>query len=328
MTTEHDEIASDSAAGSGSSASLARTVSDARQHFEAMCIPLRPALHRFCTRMTGSPCDGEDVLQDALITAFYRIDELENAVSFRAWVFRIAHNKCIDLVRARRRKPWLESDVEVDVDAATGGETDADAAASDRERAQRALSHIVTELPPRERACIVLRDVLDWSLEETAQTTGSSIGAVKAALHRARAKLVEAESAPPRIQARLAPAHRAVARAYLAAFNRRDWDAVEALLADDARLEVVHRTEGPFKEASYFINYAKLSWDWVLEIALVDGVERIVHFRRLEEAWRPHAVVELAIAAGKVTLVRDYVHIDYLLRHCSVDSGVATLPLR
>lgn len=327
MTTEHDEVASDSAAGSGSSAALAKTVSDARQHFEAMCIPLRPALHRFCTRMTGSPCDGEDVLQDALVTAFYRIDELENAVSFRAWVFRIAHNKCIDLVRARRRKPWLESDVEA-ADAATDGEADTDAAASDRERAQRALSHIATELPPRERACIVLRDVLDWSLEETAQTTGSSVGAVKAALHRARAKLAEAESAPPRIRGQLTPAHRAVAQAYLAAFNRRDWDAVEALLAVDARLEVVHRTEGPFKEASYFINYGKLSWDWVLEIALVDGVERIVHFRRLGDTWLPHAVVELAIAAGKVTLVRDYVHIDYLLRHCSVDSAVASLPFR
>jgi RNA polymerase sigma-70 factor (ECF subfamily) len=75
MTTEHDE-----------GDLLLRTVSDARRHFEEMCQPLRPQLHRFCTRMTGSPCDGEDVLQDALVAAFYRVDELRNAVSFRSWI--------------------------------------------------------------------------------------------------------------------------------------------------------------------------------------------------------------------------------------------------
>lgn len=308
MTTEYDE--------SDAGLALVAAVSGARQRFEAMCVPLRPALHRFCTRMTGSPCDGEDVLQEALIAAFYRLDELENAAAFRAWLFRIAHNKCIDLLRARRREPWLESaeQAETSEELAAGTED----AAIDRERAERALEHIAIELPPRERACMVLRDVLDWSLEETAQITGSSVGAVKAALHRARTKLVESERAPPRKRGLPDPAEHAVVSAYLAAFNQRDWDAVQALIADDARLEVVHRSEGPFKDARYFVNYGKLAWVWKLEIAEVDGVERVVHFRQVDGAWLPHAIVELGIRAGKVTRVRDYIHVDYLLEACRV----------
>jgi len=308
MTTEYDE--------SDTRSALVAAVSGARQRFDAMCVPLRPALHRFCTRMTGSPCDAEDVLQEALVAAFYRLDELENAAAFRAWLFRIAHNKCIDLLRTRRRTPGFEGDAEVE--SVESFDTDMDDVALDRERVQRALSHIATELPPRERACIVLRDVLDWSLEETAQITGSSVGAVKAALHRARTKLAESERAPARKRGRFEPAQRVVADAYLAAFNRRDWDAVQTLIADDARLEVVHKSEGSLKEACYFINYGRLSWPWKLELAEVDGVERIVHFRQIDGAWLPHAIVELGIAAGKVTLVRDYIHVDYLLQHCAV----------
>ena len=82
--------------------------------------------------------------------------------------------------------------------------------------------------------------------------------------------------------------------------------------------EVVHKSEGSLKEACYFINYGKLAWPWKLELADVDGVERIVHFRRVDGAWLPHAVVELGIAGGQVTRVRDYIHVDYLLEHCVV----------
>lgn len=305
MTPEYDE----SDAGSA----LAGAVSGARQRFDAMCVPLRPVLHRFCTRMTGSPCDAEDVLQDALVVAFYRLDELENAAAFRAWLFRIVHNKCIDLLRTRRREPWLESAVEPEAPAADLAE-----AAIDRERAERALAHIATELPPRERACIMLCDVLDWSLEETAQITESSVGAVKAALHRARTKLVAAERVATRHQSRLDPDQREVVRAYLTAFNQRNWDAVQALLADDAQLEIVHRSEGRFKDARYFVNYGKLAWSWKLELAAVDGVERVVHFRQIDGAWSPHTIVELGISSGKVTRVRDYIHVDYLLKYCAV----------
>ena len=187
----------------------------------------------------------------------------------------------------------------------------------DKSRAERALAAIVTALPPRERACVVLKDVLDWSLEETADVTGSNVGAVKAALHRGRAKLAQAKD-EPRAAATLAPAHRALVERYVAAFNRRDWDGVRALLTDDARLHIVGRTEGPFRDACYFVNHERLGWKWKLALARVDGGEAIVRYREVDGAWVPHSVVQLGLARDKIARVRDYIHVDYVLRHSVV----------
>ena len=286
---------------------LALEVAGARRTFDAACSQLRPELHRFCTRMTGNPCDGEDVLQDTLVLAFYRFPELRELGAFRGWMFRIAHNKCIDFLRGKKRFEGLDAEL------ITSEEGAMEDALDHKQRAERALSRIASGLPPKERACVVLKDVLDWSLEETAEVTGSSVGAVKAALHRAREKLEQAEQSPPLDQARLSPENRALVQSYLTAFNRRDWDGVSALLSEDARLEVVHRGEGPFRDACYFINYSHLSWSWKLELCTVDGQETIVHFREIDGKWRPHSVVQLGIADGAVQLVRDYVHVDYLL---------------
>jgi RNA polymerase sigma-70 factor (ECF subfamily) len=288
-------------------------IAEARRRFDDACDRLRPDLHRFCTRMTGNPCDGEDVVHDTLALAFYRLAELREAGSLRAWLFRIAHNKCIDLLRARRRTGALD-----DVDP-TSEDPAMDEHIDRKQRTERVLANIVTELPPRERACVVLKDVLEFSLEDTADVVGSSVGAVKAALHRGRDKLERAERDPPRARGSLHPDQRALVERYLAAFNHRDWNAVLALLSDEARLEVVHRSEGPVRGSSYFTNYGRLAWPWKLALARVDGIESVVHFRQVDGAWLPHAVVQLAIEDGRISLVRDYVHVDYLLCNSTVE---------
>jgi RNA polymerase sigma-70 factor (ECF subfamily) len=262
--------------------------------------------------MTGNPCDGEDVLQEALVLAFYRSAELRDRTALRAWLFRIAHNKCIDFVRGRRRFDPLDDERE------TEELRTMDESIDDKQRVARALTSIVTELPPKERACVVLKDVLECSLEETAEITGASVGAVKAALHRGREKIDEAARTPRTPTRMMPPQQRAVVERYVEAFNRHDWDGVRALLAHDARLEVVHRTEGPFRESSYFVNYGRLKWAWKLELADVDGIESLVHFRENDGAWIPHGVVRLTVENGEVSHVRDYVHVDYLLRDCVV----------
>lgn len=286
-----------------------RALAEARRKFDRDCAGLRPELHRFCSRMTGSPCDGEDVLQEALVLAFYRLPELRESTSFKAWLFRIAHNKCIDFLRGRRRFEALDPEL-------GDQEPMMDESVDDKQRVARALASTVTELPPKERACVLLKDVLDWSLEETAEITQSTVGSVKAALHRARSRLERADKAPAASE--LAPEHRALVERYIAAFNRRDWDAVAALLSDDARLEVVHRSEGLFRDAPYLVNYANLPSKWKLSLAFVDGVERVVQFREKDGAWMPHSVVQLAIEDGRIAVVRDYVHVDYLLRDSTV----------
>jgi RNA polymerase sigma-70 factor (ECF subfamily) len=263
--------------------------------------------------MTGDPCDGEDVLHDALVHAFYRLSELRDAGALRAWLFRVAHNKCIDFLRARRRTAALDEPTDT-----PDPERAMDERLDHRRRTERALASIVSDLPPRERACVVLKDVLDCSLDETAEIVGTSVGAVKAALHRGRDKLERAERDLPRRTA-LHADQRALVERYLAAFNRRDWPAVLALLSDDARLEIVHRSEGPFRDACYLVNYGRLAWRWKLALASVDGVESIVHFREVDGAWVPHAVVRLGFDADRIALIRDYIHVDYLLAACVVE---------
>lgn len=284
---------------------------DARKRFEDACQRLRPELHRFCARMTGSPCDGEDVLQGALTHAFDGLSELRDDASLRSWLFRIAHNKCIDFLRARRPQLPLEEH------SAADEEPTMEDAFERKQRVERALANIVSELPARERACLILKDVLDCSLEETAEITGSNVGAVKAALHRGRTRLEAAEAAPPRRHG-LPPEQRALAQQYIAAFNARDWDAVRALLSDSAQLEVVHRYVGPFAATRYLTNYAANGWEWRLELAWVDGEESVVLYRVEHGKWTAHSVVQLEMVRGRVARVRDFWHVRYLLAHCEI----------
>ena len=137
------------------------------------------------------------------------------------------------------------------------------------------------------------------------------------AIHRARGKLEQAvTSQRPR---RFSDDERRLIDEYVARFNRRDWPAVQALLTADARLEVVRRIEGPFT-GQYFSNYAKLGWDWRIGWADVEGSPTLVHFQRIDERseWRPRAVIEVSLESGKISRVRDYVHVVDLLHDARV----------
>lgn len=281
-----------------------------RQRFEAACASLRPDLHRFCTRMTGSVSDGEDLLQEALVHAFYHLPELREGAALRPWLFRIAHNCCIDWQRRRKALVPLDDEIEP-----TGADVWIDL--EQQELAQTALAAIFTELPARERASVVLKDVLGYSLEETAEITASNTGAVKAAVHRARVKLEQAmTSQRPR---RFSDDERRLIDEYVTRFNQRDWPAVQAMLTGDARLEVVGRVEGPFT-GQYFGNYGKLGWDWRIDWAEVEGSPSLVHFQRSDEGseWRPRAVIEVSIEGGRISRIRDYVHVGDLLQDARV----------
>lgn len=274
----------------------------ARARFEAECEALRPDLHRFCTRMTGSVADGEDLLQESLVHAFYHLPDLRDGASLRSWLFRIAHNCCIDWQRRKKALMPLVEDVADESDVALELEQ--------RQLASGTLAVIFTQLPPRERASVVLRDVLGYSLEEVAEITDATVGAVKAAVHRARDKLERArQSRRPTL---LSAEQRALLQAYAERFTLRDWDGVRALLTQDAELTVVGRTAGPFP-GRYLTNYSQLSWDFRLEPALVEGVPMLVSYRLEQEGWQPHAVIVLGLQGGKIASIRDYVHVQGVL---------------
>ena len=260
---------------------------------------LRPALHRYCARMTGSVLDGEDVVQDALFQAYRKLDSYDDRRPLKPWLFRIAHNACIDFLRRRGVREDAESEAAVP-DVVAPIEPAGPALG-------RAVEHLVQRLPPMERACVLLKDVFDETLEDIAALVGSTVGGVKAALNRGRTKLAAATPQPPRRAAQDADeAH--LRRLYVERFNARDWDGVRRLIADDARLRVADRYAGPLDGAPYFANYGRLTVPWRFAVGEVDGEPTIVMLHPAGDAWVPNSFVDLEIAGGRVTRIADYGH--------------------
>src|SRR5690242_16948243 len=233
------------------SADLQSAVRDSRQRFNAVAGVLRPRLHRFCARMCGSSLDGEDIGQETLAEAFYNLASLKDPARFEAWMFRIAYHKCIDFLRRGRRH---ENDVTFDEERDDRASLDDDPPDSPIDAA---LATLVRHLPPKERASVVLKDVLDYSLAEVAEIADTTLGGVKAALHRGREKLQTMTPAPA--VGEFDPGQRRLFEAYAECFNRRDWESLKQLVRADARLEIVGANQGTMAGlgATYSSNYVK-----------------------------------------------------------------------
>ena len=294
---------------------LSASVGAQRRAFLEAVAEIRPRLHRYCSKMTGSLLDGEDVVQEALSHAFFRLHLLNDHTRMSSWLFRIAHNKAIDHIRRRKGHSvaWDEASEQLVAPVQVAN--------SDVEEA---LTRVVTELPPKERACVILKDVLGYPLADIATIVDSTVAGVKAALYRGRGKL---ESARDKEAGHAAPrgpdeAEQRLINAYASRFNAHDWDGVTALLGADARLEVIDRVllEGRDAiESAYFVNYAQLTWPWRLALAHVDGELMLVHFRKEGETWQPHAPIVMRWHNDQVVAMRDFVHVAYLLDHARVE---------
>ena len=285
-------------------ADLRASVAAARKAFVTAASALRPRLHRFCTRMVGSSLDGEDLVQDTLAEAFYGLGSLKDHTRFEAWMFRIAYHKCIDFVRRDGRRL---DDVAFDDGHDRPGEPPAEMPTDD------ALAALVDALPPKERAAIVLKDVLGYQLNEVAEIADSTLGGAKAALHRAREKLRDVKSVPSVVS--FDDEQRKLFDAYADCFNRRDWEGLAQLVSADARLEIVGEATGRMSGlgVTYSGNYTKLPWEWRLEAGVIDGVPAIVHSKRVGDEWRPYSAIRLWVRDGKIVHIRDYIHVEYLL---------------
>ena len=278
----------------------------------SLLVAMRPKLHRYCARMTGSVIDGEDVLQDALIKAVEAhaaAGEIGNPIAHpEGWLFRIAHNTALDFLRKRQRQQALEGDVEVDM------MPDQLDAVESRQIASASLRTFM-RLPVAQRASVILMDVLGCSLQEVCEVMECSLPAAKAALHRGRTQLrVYAGEPDDTPQQHLSEADRARLGAYVAHFNARDFDAIRTMIADDVRLDLVSKTRlnGKAEVSRYFGNYSGVR-DWHLVPGLVEGQPAILVFDPNDRTSGPRYFMLLNWVDGKVATIRDFRHAAYVI---------------
>jgi RNA polymerase sigma-70 factor (ECF subfamily) len=266
---------------------------------------LRPSLHRYCSRMTGSVLDGEDVVQDALFQAYRKLDTFDDHRPLTPWLFRIAHNRCIDFLR--RREVRQEAEVAVmEPDSVVPADPPGPIL-------DRAVEHLVLALPPKERACVLLKDVFDYSLEEVAELVDSTVGGVKAALNRGRSKLASLPE-PSTTPARAAnPEMSRLLHLYVERFNQRDWDGLRELITADARLRVADRYAGPLLDAPYFGRYERLTIPWRMAVGEVDGQPAVIALRQDNGGWIPHSIVRVDVTDHLIMRVVDYRHCSWVL---------------
>ncbi len=273
---------------------------------------LRPRLHRYCSRMSGSVPDGEDIVQDALFRAYRSLENFDEGRPLAPWLFRIAHNQCIDFLRSRGVRMEAEDFaaeadfIEPDEPLGTG--------------VGPALEKLVLHLPPKERACILLKDVFEYSLQEIAELVDSTTGGVKAALNRARSKLAALDGqAEVRSATATSESHNDLLRLYVERFNRRDWDGVRDLISDDARLLVADRFFGRVADAGYFNVYSRMAVNWRLALGEVDDEPYIILLHLLDAGWEIAGIVRLDISAeGEIERISDYQHCPWTLTAGSI----------
>jgi RNA polymerase sigma factor (sigma-70 family) len=295
--------------------SILSQLEGSRRQFLALVNDVRPDLHRYCARMTGSIADGEDVVQDTLARAYYELPELKELPAMRSWLFRIAHNRALDYLRRYERR--MGEPLEVAADIAADDVDEPDIALSRQEAVRGAISQFL-ELVPAQRSCVILKDVLDYSLEEIAAMLELSVSAVKAALHRGRRRLRELTkaqrpAAPPRATSP------ALAR-YAALFNARDWDGVRAMLVDDVKLDLVSRWKaaGRREVSTYFTNYDSVT-DWHLVPGWLDSREVLAVLRE-PRAARPAYFIELRLVDDdRVAVIRDFRHVPYIAYEAEIE---------
>jgi RNA polymerase sigma-70 factor (TIGR02960 family) len=232
---DHDEVVAAAAAGDESA-------------FAALVERHRRELHVHCYRMLGSFEEAEDAVQEAFLRAWRRRDSFEAGTNARAWLYRIVTNACLDALRRSRRRlpslhsfaevPWLQPYPDRLLDEVAPSDAQPDAVVVDRETIELTFLAVIQLLPPRQRAVLLLRDVLGWSAGETASVLDTSVAAVNSALQRARATLRERLPGRPSEWSGGEPSEqeRALLAGFIDAHERADAGAAAALLRDDVRI--------------------------------------------------------------------------------------------
>jgi RNA polymerase sigma-70 factor (ECF subfamily) len=280
---------------------LPAELAPARQKFLELIADIRPELHRYCARITGSVISGEDIVQDVIAKVFYEISMANELPPLRPLMFRVAHNAAIDFLRRYEQK-HVELVAEIPEDQMVD---DADPMVL-----RAALSSFMA-LPIRQRSAVILKDVLGLTAQEIADATDTTVPGVKAALVRGRAALrAEAGEAGSAEPTRLPVAELAQLRRYVSLFNARDWDGVRGLLSDECRLDLVSQAARQGKAVGQYFARYEAETGLRLVAGTLEGRAAIAVHRAPDPA--PAYFMLLQWEGDRVTSIRDFRYVPYI----------------
>lgn len=297
--------------------------------------PFRVELTGYCYRMLGSAFEAEDAVQDTMVRAWKNFDRFEGRSSVRSWLYRIATNVCLDSLkgRERRARPMdLSSPVSADsplrapMPEATWiepipdgrvlpGAADPAEVAIVRESVRLAFVAALQRLPPRQRAVLILREVLAWKASEVAELLGSTVASVNSALQRARAALAEkpVTAGDPPMDDDL----QALLRRYVDAFERYDLESLTALLREDATLQMPPFDlwlQGPEEIRAWMLGTGHGCRGSRLVPIAANGMPGFGQYRPSgpEGALEPWALQVLEIAQGRIVGINSFLDVPHL----------------
>ncbi|MBZ9642503.1 MULTISPECIES: sigma-70 family RNA polymerase sigma factor [Streptomyces] len=288
----------------------------------------RVELTGYCYRMLGSSFEAEDAVQDTLVRAWRSFDKFEGRSSIRSWLYRIATNVCLDMLNAgnKRARPmdlsestplaqaalsprpdhtWLEPMPDARVLPTTADPAEAAVA---KESVRLAFMAALQQLPPKQRAVLILREVLAWKASEVAELLGTSVASVNSALQRARATLAEREDkgAEAAVSDPLDEEQQKLLERYVAAFEGYDMTALTALLHEDAIMTMPPFDlwlRGPADITGFMTTLGAACAHSRLRPVQVNGLPGFAHYKPDPESggFVPWAVQVLEISDGRIT---------------------------
>ena len=286
---------------------ISPTLARARAEFEKLIKDVRPDLHRYVAHMIGSVVDAEDVVQEALTKAYYSLTETISESNLRGWLFRIAHNKAIDHLRRYDNKNLEQLDEQLLI-------AEPDLPLEEKELVAIALSAFV-KLAPRQRASVILKDILGYSLAEISEILNATVPEIKALLHRGRTRLRELATSVEVGATDVDEHEQELLARYAALFNARDFDAVRAMLAEEVRVDVIGRAKLHGVDDvvnNYFHNYQRTD-DWHLSLGVVEGRSAILVDDPNEASDQPAYFMLITWDKNHASLIRDYRYARYVM---------------
>jgi RNA polymerase sigma-70 factor, ECF subfamily len=291
----------------------------------------RAELTGYAYRMLGSTFEAEDAVQETMVRAWKSIDRFEGRAALRSWLYRIATNVCLDALNGRQRRArpmdlgpagsaegefnagvlpeaaWLEP---IPDSRTIAAEADPAELAASRETLRLAFVNALQHLPPRQRAVLILREVLRWQATEVAELLDTSVASVNSALQRARAQLADNDLTPDTPVAPLDDDQRELLDRYVAAFEQYDMDALTSLLQEDATLSMPPFDlwlQGTDEIRAWFLGHGIDCKGSRLLPVNANGSPGFAQYRPSPQGgWEPWALQVLEISDGRIAHLNSF----------------------